>query len=620
MQNQKQSLLVLTCLSIGIVYGDIGTSPLYAFKAMFEGQHSIAINQANVFGILSLVFWTFIITVSIKYLALVTRASNKGEGGVLTLTSLAHNVAPLHLKKGILFLGMLAAGFFFGEAIITPAMSVLSAVEGITVINSRFEPMILPIAITIICGLFAIQKYGSGKIGRLFAPVMLLWFATIGLLGLLSIIKNPTVLYALNPQYALTFIINHGAATLFTLGVVVLAVTGVEALYADMGHFGIKPIRLAWFFIVMPCLVLNYYGQGALVLSQTGDIDNPFFMLAPEMLRLPLVILATFATIIASQAVISGIFSLTRQAVNLGFLPPVQIHHTSHQEQGQIYVPLANFLLFVLVITVVITFGSSARLAAAYGIAVTATMLISSLFIIVVARYFWQWKLAVVIQYAVLMLLYDSLLFISTSLKFSDGGWLPLTIGTIVFLLMVTWYLERERISQLIKQPLSAEAMVNELEQKDWPRASGTAVYFTRNEDHVPASLVNNLKYNETLHERNVLLTFKYPDQPRVHPLKRLEVRQISPSFWQMIAYVGYQESLDIDQIFTACNCKGFTLHEVDTVFFMSSERMKLKPSTVWHDLKARLFILLSRNALRTSERLHVPQDRLIEIGVHMEI
>ena len=620
MQNQKQSLWVLTCLSIGIVYGDIGTSPLYAFKAMFEGEHSIAINQENVFGILSLVFWTFVITVCLKYLALVTRASNKGEGGVLTLTSLAHSVAPPHFKKGILFLGMLAAGFFFGEGIITPAMSVLSAVEGITVIDRSFKPMILPIAITIICVLFAIQKYGSGKIGRLFAPVMLLWFVTIGVLGLLSIIKNPTVLDALNPIYAIHFAFNHGEATLFTLGVVVLAVTGVEALYADMGHFGIKPIRLAWFFIVMPCLVLNYYGQGALVLSQQMDINNPFFMLAPDKLRLPLVILATCATVIASQAVISGIFSLTRQAVNLGFLPPVQIHHTSHQEQGQIYVPLANFLLFLLVITVVLTFGSSERLAAAYGIAVTATMLISSLFILVVARYMWGWKLIVVIQYAAFMLLYDVLLFIATSLKFSDGGWLPLTIGSIVFLLMVTWYLERERISRLIKQPLSSEAMVNELEQKDWPRASGTAVYFTRNEDHVPASLVNNLKYNETLHERNVLMTFKYPDQPRVHPLKRIEVKQISLSFWQMTAYVGYQESLDMDQIFTACNGKGFSLHELDTVFFMSTERMKLKHTTLWHDLKARLFILLSRNALRTSERLHVPQDRLIEIGVHLEI
>ncbi|MGR5185785.1 potassium transporter Kup [Photobacterium damselae] len=620
MQNQKQSLLVLTCLSIGIVYGDIGTSPLYAFKAMFDGEHSIAINQANVFGILSLVFWTFILTVCIKYLSLVTQASNKGEGGILTLASLAHGVAPKQLKISILFLGMLAAGFFFGEAIITPAMSVLSAVEGISVINPDLQPMILPISITIICALFAIQKFGSGKIGQLFAPVMLIWFVCIGILGANAIIDNPIVIKALSPHYAVEFIFYHGVATLFTLGVVVLAVTGVEALYADMGHFGIKPIRLAWFFVVMPCLVLNYFGQGALVLSHAKAIENPFFMLAPNVLRLPLVILATFATVIASQAVISGIFSLTRQAINLGFLPPVRINHTSHHEQGQIYVPMANFLLFILVITVVVTFGSSTRLAAAYGIAVTATMLISSLFILVVSRYLWNWSRKTVMTYAVLMVSYDLLLFISTSLKFADGGWLPLTIGSLVFLLMIIWYQERERITTLFKPSLSIDAMVKELEQKQWSRASGTAVYLSSNENQVPSSLVNNLKYNEILHERNVLLTYKYVDQPWVHPLKRLEVRQLSPSFWQMIAYVGYQETLDIEQIYHGCCTKELTLHPAETIFFMSSERMKVKHVSWWHDLKARLFILLSRNALRTSERLSVPQDRLIEIGVHLEI
>ncbi|SMY35310.1 potassium transporter Kup [Photobacterium andalusiense] len=620
MQNQKQSLLVLTCLSVGIVYGDIGTSPLYAFKAMFSGSHALAIDPANVFGVLSLVFWTFVITVSIKYLAVVTRASKRGEGGVLTLTALAHGAAPERSKKIIIFLGMLAAGFFFGEAIITPAMSVLSAVEGITVINHNLQPMIIPIAITIICVLFGIQKYGSGSIGRLFAPVMLLWFSCIGVLGLISIIANPQVLLALNPLYGVEFIVNHGIETLFTLGVVVLAVTGVEALYADMGHFGIKSIRLAWFLIVMPCLVLNYFGQGALVLANASTATNPFFMLAPAILRLPLIILATFATVIASQAVISGIYSLTRQAVNLGYLPPMRIYHTSHQAQGQIYVPLANLLLFILVITVVLIFGSSERLAAAYGIAVTATMLISSIFTLVVARHLWRWSRLVTLQYGLLMLTYDALLFTATSLKFMDGGWLPLTIGAVVFILMVVWYLERQRLGLLLKQPLSAEAMVSELEQKRWTRASGTAVYFSRNEAQVPASLINNLKYNEILHQRNVLLTFKYPNQPRVHPLKRMEVTQLSATFWQMIVYVGYQESPDIEQIYTVSRSNGFVLHPTDTLFFMSSERIKVKPSSWWHDVKARLFILLSRNALRTSERLHVPQDRLIEIGVHVEI
>ncbi|MGF1741691.1 potassium transporter Kup [Vibrio profundum] len=620
MQNQKQSLLVLTYLSIGIVYGDIGTSPLYAFKTMFDGEHAVAVTQANVFGILSLVFWTFILTVSIKYLSLVTRASNKGEGGILTLASLAHGSAPKKLKMGVLFLGMLAAGFFFGEAIITPAMSVLSAVEGITVVSPELQPLVIPVAIAIICALFAIQKHGSGKIGRLFAPIMLIWFICIGLVGIAAIAHNPVVLNALNPAYAVGFILHHGIATLFTLGVVVLAVTGVEALYADMGHFGIKPIRLAWFFLVMPCLVLNYFGQGALVLHDASTISNPFFMLAPKILRLPFILLATFATVIASQAVISGIFSLTRQAINLGFLPPVRIHHTSTQEQGQIYVPIANFLLFVLVIAVVAAFGSSTKLAAAYGIAVTSTMLISSLFLIVVALYHWKWPASRVLNYAILMVTYDSLMFIATSLKFTDGGWLPLTIGTIVFLLMMNWYQERRRLSLLLKHPLSVGAMVEGLEQKRWTRASGTAVYLARNENQAPSSLINNVKCNEILHERNVLLTFKYSDNPHIHPLKRIELKRLSPTFWQMIAHVGYQETLDIEQIYQCCCTKELSLHPDDTVFFMSAERMKVKPVSLWHDLKARLFILLSRNALRTSERLCVPHDKLIEIGVHLEI
>ncbi|CAH0540824.1 potassium transporter Kup [Vibrio marisflavi] len=620
MQNKKQSLLVLTYLCIGVVYGDIGTSPLYAFKAMFDGEHSLAITNSNIHGTLSLVFWTFIITVSVKYLSIVTRASSDGEGGILTLASLAHRVAPSFLKKCVLFLGMLSAGFFFGEAIITPAMSVLSAVEGIDVVNPSLHAFVIPVSITIICGLFAIQKWGSGKIGQFFAPVMLTWFLCIGLTGLTSICHNPFVLKAINPYYAMEFVRFHGLETLFTLGVVVLAVTGVEALYADMGHFGIKSIRLAWFLLVLPCLVLNYFGQGALVLQHPDAISNSFFLLVPTNLQLPLVVLATFATVIASQAVISGIFSLTRQAINLGFLPPVRIFHTSTKEQGQIYVPIANFLLFILVVAVVISFGSSARLAAAYGIAVTSVILISSLLLIVVALYHWRWSTINVALYAAVMVTYDTLMFTSTSLKFTDGGWLPLTIGTLVFLLMVNWYQEKQRLAMLTKHPLSVEAMVKGLEQKNWTRASGTAVYLARNEQQAPSSLINNLKYNETLHERNILLTFKYSEHPHIHPLKRVELKQLSDTFWQMIAHVGYQESLDIEQIYHACCTKELCLCPAETVFFMSAERIKVKPKNLWHDIKARIFILLSRNALRTSERLSVPEDKLIEIGVHLEI
>lgn len=618
-KTNKQSLLKLSLLTMGIVYGDIGTSPLYAFRAAFTGEHPLVINQANVFGVLSLIFWLFVSIVSVKYLNFVTRINNKGEGGILTLTAIAMHQQPKNIKKAILIAGLLATGFFFGEAIITPAMSVLSAIEGVDVITPKLNSYIEPITITIICILFAIQSFGTHKIGRLFAPIMVVWFSVLAILGCYGIFQHPHVLAALNPLWAIHFIGLHQWMTIFTLAVVVLAVTGVEALYADMGHFGIKPIRYAWFTLVFPALVLNYYGQGALLLWQPKTVSNPFFMLAPSSFSIPLVILATLATIIASQAVISSVFSITRQAINLGYLPPVKITHTSEEEQGQIYVPIANFFLFVAVVLVIINFKHSENLAAAYGIAVTMTMTITSILSCIVAWKQWQWSKLTSCLVVLLLLTIDFPLFISTTLKFTHGGWLPLTIGSFVFSIMMLWYTERRRLNQNSASN-SVEALVNSLENSDLPRVKGNAIYLTRDENHVPLSLLNNIKLNKVIHERVILLTCQYEEAPFVHPLKRVAVKPLSPSFFSVTAHYGYKETPDIEQALYSCSLNDLYCQAEETIFFMSSERLKLKHSNLFHDIKAKIFILLSKNALRTSEKLKIPEDKLVELGTQLDV
>lgn len=617
--SNKQSILKLSLLTMGIVYGDIGTSPLYAFRAAFTGEHPIAINQLNVYGVLSLIFWLFVIIVSLKYLNFVTRVNNKGEGGILTLTSMAMHHQSKKIKQVILVAGLLATGFFFGEAIITPAMSVLSAIEGIEVVTPSLDSYIEPLTITIICFLFAIQSYGTHKIGRLFAPVMVIWFTCLALLGLYGISQHPQVLHALNPEWAIHFILIHQWLTIFTLAVVVLAVTGVEALYADMGHFGIKPIRYAWFGLVFPALVLNYFGQGALILWEPQKVNNPFFNLAPNLLMIPLVILATLATIIASQAVISSVFSITRQAINLGYLPPVKICHTSEQEQGQIYVPVANFILFVAVILVIIGFKHSNNLAAAYGIAVTMTMTITSMLSCIVAWKQWRWSGVFVCCLLFVLLSIDLPLFISTTLKFTHGGWLPLTIGIVVFTIMALWNSERRK---LIKTSANnaIEPFIVSLENANMQRVKGNAIYLTREEGRVPLSLLNNIKLNKILHERVILLTCQYDESPFVHPLKRVSVSQLSDTFWSVTANYGYKETPDIEQALYSCSLNGLYCQAEETVFFMSAERLKIKHTNIFHDIKAKIFILLSKNALRTSEKLKIPEDKLVELGTQLEI
>ena len=618
-KTNKPSLFKLSILTMGIVYGDIGTSPLYAFRAAFTGEHPIAINQANVFGVLSLIFWLFVVIVSIKYLNFVTRVNNKGEGGILTLTAIAMHEQTKKVKTLVLFAGLMATGFFFGEAIITPAMSVLSAIEGINVITPNLNSYIEPITITIICFLFAIQSFGTYKIGRFFAPVMVVWFIGLAALGCNGICQHPQVLGALNPLCAIHFILLHQWMTIFTLAVVVLAVTGVEALYADMGHFGIKPIRWAWFSLVFPSLVLNYFGQGALILWQPQAVSNPFFKLAPSSLIIPLVVLATFATIIASQAVISSVFSITRQAINLGYLPPVKITHTSEEEQGQIYVPLANFILFIAVIMVIISFKHSENLAAAYGIAVTMTMTISSVLSCIVAWKQWHWTRLISCSLAVLLLAIDFPLFVSTTLKFTHGGWLPLTIGCIVFTVMMLWFTERRKLIKTSSNN-SVTALVTSLENSELPRVKGNAIYLTREKGHVPLSLLNNIKLNKIIHEKVILLTCQYNEEPYVHPLKRVVVEQLTASFYSVTASYGYKETPDIEQALYSCSLTGLYCQPEETIFFMSAERLKVKHTNIFHDIKAKIFILLSKNALRTSEKLKIPEDKLVELGTQLEV
>ncbi|NAW91286.1 MULTISPECIES: potassium transporter Kup [unclassified Vibrio] len=620
MKQPQKSTASLALLAVGIVYGDIGTSPLYALKEVFFSHHPLPINSLNVLGILSLVFWTFVLIVSVKYLMLITRAHKHGEGGILTLSAIAREHCPDSLKPLVLLLGLLATGFFFGEAVITPAMSVLSAVEGIAVVEQDFAPFVLPIAVGIIVILFAIQALGTERIGRFFAPVMVIWFLSLGVLGFNAIIEQPQVLVAINPYYAFHFIAEQGVNTLIILGVVVLSVTGVEALYADMGHIGIKPIRLAWFMIVLPSLLLNYFGQGAYLLVSQGVTGQTFFGLVPNLWLWPVIILATLAAVIASQAVISGIFSLTRQAMNYGYLPPLKITHTSEHSQGQIYVPAANVLLFVAVLFVMMRFQSSANLAAAYGIAVTAIMTISSLLIVIVARYYWQWHRAHVWLLGVIFVSLDVFLFVSTSTKLSDGGWLPISLGGLIFAVMSIWQQQKQRLLDVSGSDLSLSAMIASLEGETFRRTQGNAVYLSRVSHHVPRSLVHNLKYNKTLHERNILMTFQYESQPKVHPCRRAEIEQLSETFWQVIIHTGYQEVPDIEQVMHSCSLKGLHLHPNETIFLLSAERIQAQKVGLWHDFKARLFILMSKHALRTAERLNIPSDRLIEMGVYREI
>ncbi|ACX90222.1 low affinity potassium transporter Kup [Pectobacterium parmentieri] len=617
----KRSLPAVTLAAIGVVYGDIGTSPLYTLRECLSGQFGFGVEPDSVFGFLSLIFWLLVLVVSLKYLTYVMRADNAGEGGILTLMSLAGRNTSDRMTSVLVIMGLIGGSFFYGEVVITPAISVMSAMEGLEIAAPSMDSYIVPLSIVVLTLLFIIQKHGTGSVGKLFAPVMLVWFLTLGVLGARSIIANPEVLQALNPMYAVRFFIEYKAVSFFALGAVVLAITGVEALYADMGHFGKFPIRLAWFTVVLPSLVLNYFGQGALLLKDPEAIKNPFFLLAPDWALIPLMILATLATIIASQAVISGVFSLTRQAVRLGYLPPMRIVHTSDMESGQIYIPAINWMLYIAVVIVIVSFEHSSSLAAAYGIAVTGTMVITSILFCTVAVKNWLWNryLAWVLLAGLLMI--DLPMFLANVVKILSGGWLPLALGMVMFIIMTTWKSERFRLlRRLHEHGNSLDAMIASLEKSPPTRVPGTAVYFSRATRVIPFALLHNLKHNKILHERVVLLTMRTEDAPYVLNARRVTVEQLSPTFWRVIASYGWRETPDVEEVFQRCWQDGLTCQMMETSFFMSNESLIIGERPWYLRLRGKLFMMLSRNALRAADQFEIPPNRLIELGIQVEI
>ncbi|HAB73928.1 MAG TPA: potassium transporter Kup [Pantoea sp.] len=619
--DNKQSLSALTLAAIGVVYGDIGTSPLYTLRECLSGQFGFGVEREAVFGFLSLIFWLLLLVVSLKYISYVMRADNAGEGGILTLMSLAGRNTGARATAVLVIMGLIGGSFFYGEVVITPAISVMSAIEGLEIAAPSLDPFIVPLSIAVLTLLFMIQKHGTGMVGKLFAPVMLIWFATLAVLGVTGIMKNPEVLQALNPSWAVSFFVHYKTISFFALGAVVLAITGVEALYADMGHFGKMPIRIAWFIVVLPSLVLNYFGQGALLLSDPKAIKNPFFLLAPDWALIPLLILATLATVIASQAVISGVFSLTRQAVRLGYLPGMRIIHTSEMESGQIYVPMINWVLYFAVLIVIISFEHSSNLAAAYGIAVTGTMVLTSILSCTVAVKNWHWNRLAVGLILTLFLCIDVPLFSANLIKLFSGGWLPICLGLIMFLIMTTWKSERFRLlRRMHEHGNSLEAMIASLEKSPPVRVPGTAVYMSRALNVIPFALLHNLKHNNMLHERVVFLTLRTEDAPYVHNVRRVAIEQLSPTFWRVVASYGWRETPNVEEIFHRCGLEGLNCRMMETSFFMSHESLIMGKRPWYLRLRGKLFLALQRNALRAPDQFEIPPNRVIELGTQVEI
>ena len=608
-------------VTLGIVYGDIGTSPLYTLRECLSGQFGFGVERDAVFGFLSLIFWLLVLVVSVKYLSFVMRADNAGEGGILTLMSLAGRNTSARMTSVLVIIGLIGGSFFYGEVVITPAISVLSAIEGLEIIAPQLDTWVVPLAIIVLTLLFIIQKHGTGLVGKLFAPIMFAWFLVLAALGLRSIIANPEVLQALNPYWAVHFFLEYKVVSFVALGAVVLSITGVEALYADMGHFGKLPIRVAWFIVVLPSLVLNYFGQGALLLKNPEAIKNPFFLLAPDWALVPMLILATLATVIASQAVISGVFSLTRQAVRLGYLSPMRIIHTSEMESGQIYIPFVNWLLYFAVVLVIVSFEHSANLAAAYGIAVTGTMVLTSILSCTVARKNWHWNKLAVGLIATLFLCIDVPLFSANLKKVLSGGWLPLCLGLVMFIIMTTWKSERFRLlRRMHEHGNSLEAMIASLEKSPPERVPGTAVYMSRALNVIPFAFLHNLKHNKVLHERVILLTLRTEDAPYVHNVRRVSIEQLSPTFWRVVASYGWRETPNVEEVFHRCGLEGLNCRMMETSFFMSHESLIIGKRPWYLRLRGKLFILLQRNALRAPDQFEIPPNRVIELGTQVEI
>ncbi len=615
-------LLPLTLTAVGVVYGDIGTSPLYTIRECFYGPHGFEPTHENVLGVLSLVVYSLTLIISVKYIALVMRADNQGEGGILTLTSLVPSRALITGAAPVLvLLGVFGAAMLYGEGIITPAISVLSAVEGLQIETPLFEPYLVPIAVAILVLLFFFQQYGTHRVGRLFAPVMLLWFLTIGVLGVIWIVRAPVVLAALNPIHAVTFFRVHGRAGVLVLGAVVLAVTGAEALYVDMGHFGKRPIRIAWFIIVFPALVLNYFGQGALLLIDGAAARQPFFLLAPSWALLPLVALATAAAIIASQALISGAFSLTQQAIQLGYAPRLDIEHTSSSEMGQVYVPQINWALMTATILVVIGFQSSSALAAAYGIAVTMTMVITTILLCVVARERWKWPLGAVVGAAAIFLTVDLTFFSANLVKVLQGGWLPLIIGTCTFTVMTTWKTGRRIVAErLTARAIPIDHFMAVVAASPPVRVPGTAVFMTAQPRGTPPALAHNLRHNKVMHEYVVILTVSTAPVPHVPPKEQIAFESMGHGVFTMRAVYGFMQDPNVPDALHVAQTRGLDIDADDVTYFLGRETILVthrRGMAMWRE---KLFVLMTRNAVRATAFFRLPPERVVELGVQVEI
>jgi KUP system potassium uptake protein len=614
--------------AIGIVYGDIGTSPIYAFRETFAGHHTLIPDRLHIYGVLSLIFWSMMIIVTLKYVTIIMRADNKGEGGSLALLALINRTLGGKKKwtSGIILMGVFATALFYGDSMITPAISVLSAVEGLTTVNIGLAPFVVPIAIAILVGLFAIQSRGTARVGLLFGPVMLLYFATIAVLGVMHIVKYPAVVTAMfNPMHAVYFFTADFMRAFIAMGSVVLAVTGAEALYADMGHFGRRPIRISWVYFVLPALLLNYMGQGAMILSADtatalAKVKDPFFYLAPDAFRLPLVLLATAATIIASQAVISGAFSVTQQAIQLGFIPRLRITHTSESAAGQIYIPAINWALMVMVILLVLTFQSSSNLAAAYGIAVTGAMLIDSVLISVVLRQMWNWNRFVVAGLLALFFSVDFAYLSANLLKIPAGGWFPLLVGAIAFTLLTTWAKGRQlMINRMNEASLPMEIFIKSAAPSA-ARVPGTAVFMTSSASGVPHALLHNLKHNKVLHERVILLTVRIEDVPYVSLEKRLETKDYGSGFFRVLLRYGFMEEVDVPAALAQLKGIGPQCKMMDTSFFLARQTLlaSARPGmAIWRE---KLFAWMLRNAESAMEFFKLPTNRVVELGSQVEI
>jgi len=616
-------LLVLGLAAIGVVYGDIGTSPIYAIRESFHSSYGLESTPANVLGVLSLIFWSLILVISVKYLVLVLRADNNGEGGIIALTALVSPPSERsHGRRWILvLLGLFGAALLYGDSMITPAISVLSAIEGLEVATPVFEPYIIPITIGILIALFAVQSKGTAGIGSVFGPITLIWFITLAVLGAVQVFRHPDVLTALNPLHGASFFLRNGWAGFLVLGSVFLVVTGGEALYADIGHFGLRPIRMTWFCVVLPSLLLNYFGQGALIISEPETIEHPFFYMIPQWGLYPLVILATVATIIASQAVISGAFSLTRQAVQLGYFPRLKVEQTSETKFGQIYMPAINWMLMIACIGLVIGFRTSSNLASAYGVAVTTDMVFTTILFAIVARTRWAWSRWAVALMGVVLLSIDLSFWGANLPKIPSGGWFPLVIAGIMFAVMTTWKRGRRILGERLSEKIvSHEAFMEMVHERQPERIEGTAVFMDSNPRGTPQALLHNLKHNKILHDRVVLLTLITREVPRVPDEERIDIQPLGERIFRINAGIGFAEDPDVPKLLSLCETDGEGFDVSETTFFLGRETMlatRRPGMAIWRE---KLFAWMSRNAQRAASYFNIPSDRVIEIGTQIEL